>query len=219
MSERAYSDISDLPETFPIFPLNGVILFPGGVLPLNVFEPRYLNMVDDAMSGDGMIGMVQSLNAGPRHHPDIVEVGTLGRIVHYSETDDGRYLISLEGVCRFRIDHELEFERPYRQAFADWSLYADDLQQAKPDVSEREKKTIIRELEDYLCRNQLRADWDSVEDASPDLLINALSTSCPFSAMEKQALLEAKDLSARAECLIALFQMDASDDGDQTWLN
>ena len=126
MSERAYTDISQLPETFPVFPLTGVILFPGGLLPLNIFEPRYLNMVDDAMAGNGVIGMIQPSD-GDKAYPDLSEVGTLGRIVHYSETDDGRYLISLEGICRFDIAEELEFTKPYREVRANWVPFAGDL--------------------------------------------------------------------------------------------
>lgn len=217
MAESTYHTPSDLPETFPVFPLGGVVLFPRGILPLNIFEPRYLNMVDDALSGDRVIGMIQPMG-GDRQHPDLAEVGTLGRIVHYTETDDGRYLISLEGICRFEVSEELPLQRPYRTVRADWSAYADDLR--SPDTAnDPDCDEIMEELRLYLDRNHLRADWDSVEGVSAEALVNALSTGCPFSAVEKQALLESGDLKARAECLIALFRMNSNGEGKDGWLN
>ena len=217
MSEGAYHSVTDLPETFPVFPLGGVVLFPRGILPLNIFEPRYLNMVDDALAGDRVIGMIQP-TGGDKQRPDLAKVGTLGRIVHYTETDDGRYLISLEGICRFEVNEELPLPRPYRTVRADWTAYAEDLRQLtsadEPDCDE-----IMEELKLYLDRNNLRADWDSVEGVPAEALVNALSTGCPFSSVEKQALLEAGDLKARAECLIALFRMNSNGEGQDGWLN
>lgn len=217
MSEGKYHTVSDLPDTFPVFPLGGVILFPRGILPLNIFEPRYLNMIDDAMSGDRVIGMIQP-TGGERHHPDLAEVGTLGRIVHYTETEDGRYLINLEGICRFEVGEEMPFVHPYRMVRADWSAYGSDLEDAI-SAPEPDREEVMEELRLYLERNHLRADWDSVEGVPVEALINALCVGCPFSAVEKQALLEAGDLAARAESLIALFRMNSNGEGNDQWLN
>ncbi|MAP96366.1 MAG: peptidase S16 [Ponticaulis sp.] len=217
MSQIAYTRIDQLPETFPVFPLTSVVLFPGGILPLNVFEPRYLNMVDDCMAGDGMIGMIQP-TGGERHHPDLADVGTLGRIAQYGETNDGRYLISLEGICRFAIAEELPFERPYREVRADWSGYSHDLTQADA-TGGVDRDEILFELKRYLKRNDLKADWDTMEDVPEATLINALCTSCPFSPVEKQALLEAGTLKSRAETLIALFHLSSTNNGDGSWQN
>ncbi|MAK61760.1 MAG: peptidase S16 [Ponticaulis sp.] len=217
MSEPAYTDVSQLPETFPVFPLGGVILFARGLLPLNIFEPRYLNMVDDAMAGDGMIGMIQP-TGGDKAHPDLAEVGTLGRIVHYSETEDGRYLISLEGICRFEVVEELDFTKPYREVRAGWEPYVSDL--LPPDKGQSASHIeIVRELEDYLSRNDLQADWDSVDGVPTEALVNALAVGCPFSAVEKQALLEAASLDQRSDSLIALFRMNSNGEGGTPWMN
>ncbi|MFC6199311.1 LON peptidase substrate-binding domain-containing protein [Ponticaulis profundi] len=218
MARSIYESTSDLPKSFPIFPLAGVLLFPSGLLPLNIFEPRYLNMLDDAMAGDAMIGMVQSLETGPRAHPDIAQVGCLGRISSYSETEDGRYLIALEGICRFRITQELPFERPYREAEADWSPFTQDL--SAPDMEQVPgREQLLSSLQTYLERNRLQADWRAAENAPLEQLINSLCAACPFTVMEKQALLEAPDLRSRAESLITLFHMDRDGHGGKpTWL-
>ena len=123
MTRRRFETIGDLPDTIAIFPLPGALLFPSGLLPLNIFEPRYLNMIDDAMAGDRLIGMVQALGGGPKHHPEIAAVGTLGEIVSHSETEDGRYLITLRGVSRFEVVQEPPLELPYRTAEVSWDVY------------------------------------------------------------------------------------------------
>lgn len=217
MSHADFNQVSDLPDVIPIFPLGGALLFPRGVLPLNIFEPRYLNMIDDAMTGNRLIGMVQTLGTGPKSHPDIADVGTLGHIGHFSETEDGRYLITLQGVCRFQIAKELPLERPYRQARTDWSDYVIDLDQ-EAHAPLPDKQRVLTALSAYLSYNNMQADWDSVEDAPVEALINALAASCPFSTMEKQALLEAVDLNTRNDCLIALLEIDTSNKGGSKWL-
>lgn len=218
MTRRRFETIGDLPDTIAIFPLPGALLFPGGLLPLNIFEPRYLNMIDDAMAGDRLIGMVQALGGGPKHHPEIAAVGTLGEIVSHSETEDGRYLITLRGVSRFEVVQEPPLELPYRTAEVSWDVYEKDLQ---PDRSlEGEPPELfIAEMDEYLTRNDLSVDRTSVEDAPLDALVNALAMGCPFAPIEKQALLEARDLKARMECLIALFRTDTSGNGAPKWQN
>lgn len=216
MAQTDYNQVSELPDIFPVFPLSGALLFPRGILPLNIFEPRYLNMIDDAMSGNRMIGMVQTTGTGSKAHPDIADVGTIGRIAHFSETDDGRYLISLEGICRFFIAEEMPMTRPYRQARADWTDYGGDL--ADPVVATvPDREPVLSALQDYLAHNNMQADWETVEDAPVEALINALCAGCPFSVMEKQALLEAIDLNTRSDCLIALLELDGSKKGGSKW--
>ena len=212
-----YDRTEQLPSRFPVFPLSGCLLFPRGILPLNIFEPRYLNMIDDAMAGNGFIGMVQSLGTGPKDYPDIARVGCLGRIASYSETEDGRYLISLAGICRFRIADELPFERPYRAIEADWGRFEADLgTQDASGLPTRE--SILGALRDYLQKRGMQADWTAAENAPLESLIHALCGGCPFSVLEKQALLEAPDLKARCELLIALLEVDAKNNGGSSWL-
>jgi len=209
MSIPTYRRISDLPDRIAIFPLAGAMLFPRWTLSLNIFEPRYLNMVDDAMGGTRMIGMVQSMG-GDRAHPEVARVGCAGRITSYSETDDGRYLIVLTGICRFGV-RELEVDTPYRQAAPDWSDFAGDL--SAPMATDLPSRSeLITALRAYVSGHGMSADWSAMEDAPIETLINALAASCPFSVVEKQALLEAGTVRGRADTLIALLQMDLPGD-------
>lgn len=217
MSDMSYRTVADLPEVFPIFPLPGALLFPRGQLPLNIFEPRYLNMIDDALVGDRVIGMVQTTGDGAREHPSICRVGCLGRLASFSETDDGRYLITLEGVCRFVVAEEQPFSKPYREAKADWGPFTLDL--TEPTEAELpERQPVLAALQRYIDRNQMKADWDAAKTAPMEALINALCSGCPFTPAEKQALVEAPDLKARCDALIALLDMDVSDQGGSPWL-
>ena len=214
MTVEQYRKTTDLPSSIAVFPLTGALLFPRWSLPLNIFEPRYLNMIDDAMTGNRLIGMIQS-TGGPAASPELAEVGCVGRLTSYSETDDGRYLISLTGICRFRVAEELSVDTPYRQVRADWSPYALDLE---PDHGNHQddRLRLTNSLKRYTNVNHMEVDWDAVENASMETLINALSAGCPFGAMEKQALLEAETVSARAETLIALLDMDVPGDDTST---
>ena len=206
MALQAYRKISDLPGVFPVFPLTGALLLPRGTLPLNIFEPRYLNMIDDAMAGDRLIGMVQNFG-DDAVKPSLMQVGCAGRITSYSETDDGRYLIALTGIARFRVATERDVTTPYRQIDADWSDFAHDL--APPSLGDLPKReTLISALRAYVARNEMHADWESVADAPIETLINALCAGCPFAPPEKQALIEAATLRDRCETLIALLDMD-----------
>ncbi|MEM9938566.1 MAG: LON peptidase substrate-binding domain-containing protein [Pseudomonadota bacterium] len=214
MTVEQYRKTTDLPSTIPVFPLTGALLFPRWSLPLNIFEPRYLNMIDDAMTGNRLIGMVQS-TGGHAATPELADVGCVGRLTSYSETDDGRYLISLTGICRFRIEEELSVKTPYRQVHADWSRYAFDLQ-PDPGSDEDDRIRLTNSLKRYTNANKMEVDWDAVENASMETLINALSAGCPFGAIEKQALLEADTVSARTETLITLLDMDVPGDDTST---
>ncbi len=214
MTIETYRKLSDLPDTIPVFPLAGVLLFPRWSLPLNIFEPRYLNMVDDAMSGRRMIGMIQS-QGNDRVTPDLAATGCAGRITSYSETDDGRYLISLSGICRFAVDEELQVETPYRQVRPDWQSFAHDLI-SPTDASLPDRPDLVRSLKRYTQINSMEVDWEAVENAPMETLINALCAGCPFGTLEKQALLEAPSVAERAETLIALLDMDMPGDDSST---
>lgn len=201
-----------LPERFPIFPLTGALLLPGGNLPLNIFEPRYLAMVRDAMQTDRVIGMVQ-----PRPEQDHVKVpavyrvGCAGRISHFEELNDGRLMISLTGVCRFDLVEELEAGTLYRQVRADFSRWLHDLEPGEPEDSLRGELFVA--LRQFLDAHELSAEWDGIEQAPLAALVTSLAMICPFEPSEKQALLEAEDLDRQTRILTALMRMDAASTG------
>jgi uncharacterized protein len=201
-----YHNIDDLPATLPVFPLTGVVLLPRGQLPLNVFEPRYLAMVDAALASSRLIGMIQ-----PTEHedktlkPQLSSVGCAGRITAYRETDDGRYLVTLTGVCRFRWVEELVADTAFRQVRADFARFAADLAIAEESDFPRER--LLTALKLYLSRRDMKADWQSVMSAPAETLVNALSMLCPFEPTEKQALLEARGWEERIAILVALLEM------------
>lgn len=214
MTFESYRKLTDLPDIIPVFPLAGVLLFPRWSLPLNIFEPRYLNMIDDAMRGDRIIGMIQS-QGEDRTVPELATAGCAGRITSYSETDDGRYLISLTGICRFGVAAELPVETPYRQVHPDWQSYERDLIEPS-DISLPDRPDLVRALKRYTQINSLEVDWEAVENAPMETLINALCAGCPFGTLEKQALLEAPGVAERAQTLIALLDMDMPGDDSST---
>ena len=199
-----YVSISDLPQIAPLFPLSGVLLLPGGQLPLNIFEPRYLNMVDDVMGAERVIGIVQT-QGGERARPSLAPVGCLGRVTSFSETSDGRYLLTLTGVSRFRLGPELNMPTPYRQARLDYGPYAGDLEPSDEAVAGREE--MLAALKAYLERRGLAVDWEAAGGAPVEALANSLAMALPFGPQEKQALLEAASLAERIAVLNALLRM------------
>ncbi len=205
-----YVKASDLPQVVPVFPLPGVLLLPRGRLPLNIFEPRYLNMVDDAMAGDRVIGMVQTVG-GPRSRPELAAIGCVGRITSYAETSDGRYLITLTGICRFQLRNELNAPTPYRQARVSYDRFEADLTEPEDD-GEFDRARLLTALRTYLQRRALDVDWDTAEGAPEEALVNSLAMALPFDPQEKQALLEASDLCARRDALTALLEIDSAED-------
>ena len=199
--------VDDLPRTIPVFPLTGVLLLPGTRLPLNIFEPRYLDMVTDARRSHGLIGMVQPSGQGrDPMTPPIYGVGGVGRIGDYRETDDGRFLISLAGISRFRIAEELAVTTAYRQVVADWAPYAGDL---RPDDGEAgiDRERLLLGLRAYLETLGSKADWEAIAKAPTPALVDQLAMICPFQPNEKQALLEAGDVRERGRVLTALIEM------------
>jgi Lon protease-like protein len=204
-----YRKVTDLPETIRVFPLDGALLLPGAVLPLQIFEPRYLNMVDDAMAGDRLIGMVQTTPGGERARPRLARVGCAGRITSYAETGDGKYLIALSGLIRFALGEELAATTPYRRVHADFTAFSDDLD-ADDAVMEFERPPFMALLERYLDRRGLGVEWETVGAAPAPALINSLCMALPFQPVEKQALLEAPGLEERRTMLAALMAIDAA---------
>ena len=209
---QSYVRALDLPQVIPVFPLAGAIVLPRGQLPLNIFEPRYLNMVDDAMAGDRIIGMVQP-HGGSRTLPGLSPVGCAGRITGFAETSDGRYLITLTGVSRFRISAELPVKTPYRQVRAAYEAYESDLS-PPGDAPDFDREAFLDALRGYLANRALDIDWETAEGAPMEALVNSLSMALPFDPPEKQALLESLTLQNRADALTALMRIAAADGGE-----
>jgi hypothetical protein len=207
-----YRKVSDLPALIPVFPLDGALLLPGCQLPLHIFEPRYLNMIDDAMSGARIIGMIQTTGAGDRARPTLAHVGCAGRVTAYAETGDGRYMITLTGICRFAAGDELGVDTPYRQVRPDFSRFAADLEPEQDLAFDR--ATFLGLLRRYLDHKGLAVEWDAAKQAPAIALINSLAMGLPLDRAEKQALLEAPQLADRREVLSALLQIDAAEDDD-----
>jgi Lon protease-like protein len=203
---RPYRGPGELPALIPLFPLDGALLLPRCQLPLNIFEPRYLAMVDDALKGERLVGMVQpDPDANTVAVPSLADVGCVGRITEVAESGDGRYLMNLTGVARFRIVRELGVLTPYRQAQVDYAFGDDFVPNTGADAVDR--KGLLRTFAEYLQARNLEADWESVNEAPNEALVNGLSMMAPFGPREKQALLEAADLRTRAEILVAVTEM------------
>ncbi len=204
---------ADLPDTLPIFPLAGALLLPRGRLPLHIFEPRYLALFDDTLKTTGrMIGMIQPVGEGDELHA----IGCAGRITSFTETEDGRYMVTLTGVSRFRLGALQEGFTPYHRATVEWQSFTRDLGAAEHDP-QMKRTAFLDLLARYFAREELQSDWESLKEAEDELLVNALSTLCPFDAKDKQALLEAPSLTTRRETLVALMEIALrSRDGDET---
>lgn len=205
-----YRGPDDLAHVIPIFPLPGALLLPRGQMPLNIFEPRYVAMVDAAlMSGNRLIGMIQPdpAHPGSEAHPNIYKVGCVGRITQIAETGDGRYLMQLTGICRFRVEEELVVTTPFRQCRVTYAPFADDFI-ARKGEEEVDRKAVLAALADFLKANNLKTDWEGIESAPNEALVNALAMMSPYGAAEKQAMLEAPDLKTRAEILVAVTEIE-----------
>jgi Lon protease-like protein len=206
-----YKGPEALPDAIAVFPLPGALLLPRGQMPLNIFEPRYLAMTEDALrSSHRMIGMIQPDPAHPgadQNKPNLFRIGCLGRINQFAESGDGRYLIQLTGIARFRIVEELPVTTLYRQCRVNYQPFVDDFVARKgEDLVDR--KALLRALTDFLKANNLKADWEGIENAPNEALVNALAMMSPYGVAEKQAMLEAPDLKTRAEILIAVTEIE-----------
>jgi len=210
-----YRGPGDLPEVIPVFPLPGALLLPRGQLPLNIFEPRYLSLVDDALrDGHRLIGMIQPDEAHPvnEERPHLYRIGCVGRITQIAETGDGRYVLQLTGVARFRMQEELAGETAYRRCKVSFEPFVDDFI-ARKGEEEVDREGLLKALTAFLQANNLKADWEGIEKAPNEALVNALAMMSPYGAAEKQALLEAPDLKTRAEVLVALTEIELAKTG------
>jgi hypothetical protein len=204
---RLYETAADLPARVPVFPLAGALLLPNGQLPLNVFEPRYLEMLDAAMAGSRVIGMIQpAFDVAPSSQPPLCDIGCLGRVTQFCETGDGRYLITLSGISRFRLLEELPAAVSYRQCRVSLDDFS-DLSEPRQGEDEVDRAALLRTFRSYLSANDLDADWESVDRASNAGLVTALCMMSPWGPPEKQALLESPDHASRARTLIAITEI------------
>ncbi len=196
-----------LPIVVPVFPLASALLLPRGELPLNIFEPRYLSMIEDALRADRMIAMIQPRDDSGGLRPPLCDVGCLGKITQFAETGDGRLMLSLTGIARFKVIEELSVVTPYRQCSVTYDLFSDDLVR---DKGERDvnRAAILQALRDFAGATRLKIDWKSIEQTPNEALVNALAMMSPFGPQEKQALLEAKTLSDRADVLVAITEIE-----------
>ncbi len=213
-----YQGPQDLPEIIPVFPLPGALLLPRGQLPLNIFEPRYLEMVDDALrDGHRLIGMIQPdvVHAGSAERPNLYKVGCVGRITQFSETGDGRYLLQLTGITRFRVEEEVKSVTSYRQCRVTFAPFIDDFT-ARKGEDDVDRAAVLAALTQFLKARHLQADWEGVEKAPNEALVNALAMMAPFGSAEKQAMLEAPDLKTRAEVLVAATEIELAKTADGT---
>ena len=208
--------LENLPETFPVFPLTGALLLPQGRLPLNVFEPRYLAMVDSALAHGRMFGMIQPDPQRPRgpNGAGLYRVGCLGRLSSFSETDDGRFLITLSGLIRFRLIEELPMQRGFRRVRGEFSPYTADLDEPAEQQSAFEREHLLAVLRAYFTRRRFEANWEAIAEMPDDALVVTLCMVCPFDPAEKQALLEAGTPGERAGALLALLQIDTHESFD-----
>ena len=205
-----YRGSADLPQIIPVFPLPGALLLPRGQMPLNIFEPRYLEMVDDSLrDGHRLIGMIQPdpAHPGPDDKPALFKIGCGGRITQLAETGDGRYLIQLVGVARFRVEEELAVSTGYRQCRVTFVPFADDFV-ARHGEDEVDREALLEALAAFLKANKLKTDWEGIESAPNEALVNALAMMSPYSPAEKQALLEAPNLKTRADMLVAITEIE-----------
>jgi uncharacterized protein len=206
---RAYERPSELPAIIPVFPLAGALLLPRRPLPLSIFEPRFLAMVDDALSGERLIGMIQPTDGEESSDAssELCAIGCAGRITQFAETGDGRCFITLTGVARFRVIGEAPAATLYRQAQVDFAPFSSDFREGEGEGAV-DRPGLLTALRKFAEVNKFKVDWDDIKKASNEALVNGLSMLSPYGSKEKQALLEASDLKARAEMLVAITQME-----------
>jgi len=216
---RAFGDIGvgALPESIPLFPLSGALLLPHGHLPLNIFEPRYLSMIDDTLGSGRLIGMIQPKKTSADPVPDdaaLYPIGCCGRIVSFEETETGHLFIALRGLCRFKLGQELDIENGYRRSIVDYSPYSGDLQEDPGQIDDRPR--LISAVRQFFELKDIEVDWDAIEEAADETLVTSLAMICPFEAREKQALLEVQGMTERSNLLTSLMEMALLGSNDQT---
>ena len=210
--------IEDLPNKLPVFPLSNFIIFPKTTVPLNIFEPRYIQMIDDAMKGDRIIGIIQPKKSGDLKKPNLYDVGCAGKITSFNETEDGRYLIIINGICRFKIISEDKHDKLYRICKVDFTEYLDDLNKKDEDINFNDLKFIFNELKTFFKKQGYLINLEDLKKNNLDQTINALSMASPFSLEEKQILLETKSLKIRKEKLEEILKIYTLDNFSNTTL-
>ena len=209
--------MTELPKTIPVFPLSNFIIFPKTTVPLNIFEPRYINMVNDSMKSNKLIGMIQPKSFGEgKNTPKLHEVGCLGKITSFSETTDGRYLIELKGLIRFQKIKEIETEKKYRILEIDFKNFLNDLNSDKEDIKFTDLELIFKDLKNLFEKKGFIINWSSLKNQSLDETINALAMASPFSLEEKQVLLEAKNLDLRKNKIAEILKTYSFDNFNNT---
>ncbi len=213
---ETYLEATDISQIIPVFPLAGALLLPGGQMPLNIFEPRYLAMIDDAMHGNRLIGMIQPAlkqSEKPSKEPLLCEIGCVGRITAFQECGDGRYMINLTGICRYRILEEVKGKGGYRQCKI--GVFAEELHEEHHE-GDVDRDALLTTFKRYLDANDMEADWESIDKADNNTLVTALCMMSPYGPAEKQALLEAPDLKNRADTLIAITEIYLARESDNS---
>tara|TARA_X000000368_G_C23023968_1_gene709316 strand:- start:863 stop:1504 length:642 start_codon:yes stop_codon:yes gene_type:complete len=208
----------ELPKTIPVFPLSNFIIFPKTTVPLNIFEPRYVQMIDDCMKSNRIIGMIQPKKTGEIKKPNLYEIGCIGKITSFNETRDGRYLIILNGLCRFRILEELNTEKLYRKCEVSYDGFELDLSSKKDDSKVSELKSIFIKLKNLFKKQGYIINWKDIENQNPSQTLNTLSMASPFTLEEKQVLLETKNFNSRKEKLENILETYSIDNFNNTTL-
>ena len=204
--------INKLPQTIPIFPLSNFIIFPNTTVPLNIFEPRYIQMIDDSMKSHRMIGMIQPKKSGELKKPDLYEVGCIGKITSFNETDDGRYLVIINGISRFNINKEIETNKLYRICEVNYEKYNRDLDDKVEKFALKDLDKIFKDLKNLFEKKGFLVDWSNLKKENFSNTLNTLSMASPFSLEEKQVLLETKDLNTRKLMLEEILNTYIRDD-------
>ena len=211
--------ISDLPKKIPVFPLSNFIVFPQTTVPLNIFEPRYIDMINDSMKSDKLIGMIQpKISGNIDEPPNLFDIGCVGKIITFKETDDKRYLIELKGLIRFQAINEIKSENKYREFKVDFSQFEHDLDDKKEELKFTDLELIFKDLKSLFKKRGFIINWKALEKQSLDETINALAMASPFSLEEKQVLLEAKNLNERKEKIAEILSTYSFDDFNNTTL-
>ena len=216
---RAFGDINAdaLPESLPLFPLSGALLLPHGHLPLNIFEPRYLSMTEDALSSGRLIGMIQPEKSytNPTSDDEVLyPVGCCGQIVSFEETESGNLFIALRGLCRFKLSKELDNKKGYRRSMVDYAPYVDDLREDTGKINDRPR--LLNAVKQFFTLKNIDVDWEAIKTAADETLVTSLAMICPFEAREKQALLEVKNMTERCNLLTSLVEMALHSSNYQT---
>ena len=209
-------NIKELPENIPVFPLSNFIIFPETTVPLNIFEPRYIQMIDDSMKSNRMIGMIQPKKTGELKSPELYEIGCMGKVTSFSETDDGRYLIVLNGISRFKVIEELKSDKLYRKCKVDFADFSNDLDSPNEEIKFSDLELIFKDMKNLFQKRGYMVNWKELQNQKLDQTINTLAMASPFSLEEKRALLETQNLNLRKEKLQEILKIYSADNFSNT---